>query len=689
LISSPSDYDRTILTPLHSNIIGIFTTITDCKFRGGAKDSKPASGAHIGSQNNFLVKNCEFEDGSAIQGGAIYIRSAQNVTIEDSVFDGNSASTKGGSIYIEGFFDETTSDPAYVMIRDCTFRNGKATTLGGAISAVGSSNFEVTVQDCKLDSNEGDSGGAIAVQQEMTMKVSNCEFESNTAATGGAISVNDDATVVVRESRFKSNSARFGASLAQNLGGSFRVSRSDFFDGEAVFKGGAVFAGSTATGCSRYERANFTGNEALVAGGAFFFAARAPPPCSADWKKNKEHSIDANKELDYCLNCEFSNNEAGYGPDYATGASVLKRESEIEKRLRPSERFEMRFSVVDYYGQTLKGFIDSLVSIKVSNESVLLGDTIDKQPERDGTIAFTNLRWGSEPGSKVSIRFYTEPPTTETEYTVSLHNCNSDDQVLYVKNEKLNDDQKMVWYCLDIQDPDPIAKNLTYAGVAVILFLSFVFLVLLFWKRKKKPIKSVSPVFCYTIVVGVILSTVSVSMWTTADNGPCVLRGWLLVLGTSLIFGSLFVREWRLLMIFKSAKLGRRIFTNKDLAIGLAAIVAINLVVLIVWTAVAPPYRQETIKMSSDEDEITYECDVSFPSSVFVIILIVLQALLLAFNCLVSFFLRNLPSTFNESKHIAFTVYNSAIMMIVAITLIIIFNDDKTAVLVILALVSR
>jgi len=130
-----------------------------------------------------------------------------------------------------------------------------------------------------------------------------------------------------------------------------------------------------------------------------------------------------------------------------------------------------------------------------------------------------------------------------------------------------------------------------------------------------------------------------------------------------------------------------------DLAKGLAFILAVNLVVLIVWTAVAPPYRVESIDIAADDsvgdsDEITYECDISFPSSVFVIILIVLQALLLAFNCVVSFLLRNIPSSFNESKHIAFTVYNSAIMMAVAIVLIIVFNDDKTAVLIIAALVT-
>eukprot|EP01102_Stenamoeba_stenopodia_P015876 TRINITY_DN5484_c0_g1_i1.p1 TRINITY_DN5484_c0_g1~~TRINITY_DN5484_c0_g1_i1.p1 ORF type:complete len:644 (-),score=191.97 TRINITY_DN5484_c0_g1_i1:220-2151(-) len=548
---------------------------------------------------------------------------------------------------------------------------------------MGSSNFEITIKDCEFESNEGgDGGGAIGVQQDMTSKIQDCKFKSNNAATGGAILVSDEAKVIVDKSSFESNNARFGASLAQNLDGSFRVSDSDFRKGEAVFDGGAVFASLIATGCSRFDNVRFDNNQAVVAGGAFYFAARTPPVCSDEWKKKKSDNDNSDK-LEYCLNCKFTNNNASYGPDYATGASVLKLESDKLKRLSPSESFDMSFLLVDYYGQTLKGFIDTLVNIKVSNDSVLRGELV-KQPERDGSVSFTNLRWGSQPGHKAAILFYTEPPTTETGYTVEIRDCGND-EVLYERTDEVNGKKTTVWYCLSIQDPADVVKGLTYAGVAVILFLAFVILALLIWKRKKKPIQNASPVFCYTVVVGVVLSTVSVSMWTKADNAMCVLRGWLLALGTSLIFGSLFVREWRLLWIFKSTKINRRIISNLDLAKGLAFIVSVNLVVLIVWTAVAPPYRVENIDIGK-EDKITYECDVSYPSSVFVIILIVLQALLLAFNCVVSFFLRNIPSSFNESKHIAFTVYNAAIMMIVAIVLIIVFNDDKTAVLIIIAL---
>jgi len=57
---------------------------------------------------------------------------------------------------------------------------------------------------------------------------------------------------------------------------------------------------------------------------------------------------------------------------------------------------------------------------------------------------------------------------------------------------------------------------------------------------------------------------------------------------------------------------------------------AINFVVLIVWTIVAPPNVIDKISIKEgeeryDPDEITYECDTSGASGGFIIALIVLQ----------------------------------------------------------------
>jgi len=73
---------------------GIITKVIGCKFlQAGDLETSSASspsyvsrGGHIGAQSTLLVRDSTFEDGFALQGGAIYIRSATNVTIESSTF---------------------------------------------------------------------------------------------------------------------------------------------------------------------------------------------------------------------------------------------------------------------------------------------------------------------------------------------------------------------------------------------------------------------------------------------------------------------------------------------------------------------------------------------------------------------------------------------------------------------------
>jgi predicted outer membrane repeat protein len=133
-----------------------------------------------------------------------------------------------------------------VRIKNCVFEENTAGTTGGAISAVGSDNFQLTIEDCSFKDNEAEGnggGGAIAIQKDMTgnFKVSSplsfflpsfsfplthysflfffqdCTFETNTAANGGAVLVSDKALVKGEKNTFTSNTARFGGTLSQNL----------------------------------------------------------------------------------------------------------------------------------------------------------------------------------------------------------------------------------------------------------------------------------------------------------------------------------------------------------------------------------------------------------------------------------------------------------------------------------------
>jgi hypothetical protein len=150
---------------------------------------------------------------------------------------------------------------------------------------------------------------------------------------------------------------------------------------------------------------------------------------------------------------KFSGNKAGYGNDYATGASTLKQggtdEEKNSRKLRPSEKFDANFQVVDFWGQSLQGFIDMEVVIDVRNSTVLRGEK-RKQPSIDGSVSFKNLRWGVQPGEKVHIRFYSDPKTTELSYNVEIQDCSSN-EVLYIEEEGKegkDGETEVIWYCL-------------------------------------------------------------------------------------------------------------------------------------------------------------------------------------------------------------------------------------------------
>jgi len=310
------------------------------------------------------------------------------------------------------------------------------------------------------------------------------------------------------------------------------------------------------------------------------------------------------------------------------------------------------------------------------NQYVVEG-TLTRQPTHQGIVVFDDVVLGVLPGSEVLVRFSSDPLTTVVDNPIEVDPCDPSDQVLYRQEKKRkaisSSDEKdrhqsshYYYYCLDEKTPDSIAVDLVYAAVAVVLAIAIVTLLLLIWKRNKKPINNATPSMCYTIVIGVIFCSVSVTMWTTVEDATCALRGWLLALGLTMIFGAIFVRAYRLLLVFRRTTLGdahakRRVITNLDLGIGVSCLLAMIVAVLIVWMAIDPPNKREVIKIDvSDpkqaDNSITYECNYGFPSSVFIIILIVFDALLLAFNCVVAFLTRNIPSNFNESKHIAFTV---------------------------------
>ena len=264
---------------------------------GGAIDMQNTRGSFI---------NCTFERNSAkslpdkmVFGGAISLCDRSNITVQQSLFKENTATYKGGAIYIQ---------KALGSFVNCTFERNSANSLpdkisfGGAISSSDCSNIKVQ-QSLFKENRVTYSGGAIDMQNTRGSFV-NCTFEKNSlkalpdkSSFGGAISSCDRSNITVQQSLFKENRVTYsgGAIYMQNTRGSFinctfeRNSAKSLPD-KMVF-GGAI---------SLHDRSNITVQQSL-------------------FKENtatyKGGAICIQKALGSFVNCTFERNSANSLPD--------------------------------------------------------------------------------------------------------------------------------------------------------------------------------------------------------------------------------------------------------------------------------------------------------------------------------------------------------------------------------------
>ena len=175
-----------------SNMIGNLKTI--CLQRSKCQTVR-AGGAVALTQSNIILIGNTFKQNSAEVGGAIFSERNTKITIINSIFERNHATSQsndtdcyGGALYCQS--------GCTVTIRNSNFNNNTA------------------IRDQELDTKIVYAGGAIAIVKGVTVDVSESKISNNTAAgDGGAIYV-WESTVNINKSEFNNNMAgRYGGAL--------------------------------------------------------------------------------------------------------------------------------------------------------------------------------------------------------------------------------------------------------------------------------------------------------------------------------------------------------------------------------------------------------------------------------------------------------------------------------------------
>ena len=261
------------------------------------------NGGAVFFEKSGNVENCNFTNnevnGAKSSGGAIYFNGAGNVI--NSIFTANKASRNGGAIYVEA--------QSINNIFSCQFYNNYAEQSGGAIlfhNLVQNNTFE-----CIFKDNYAGYGAGIFFSKNANANRFNSDFINNTAKScGGAMFFYGTTDKNNFTGRYINNSALGQIDPTNGNGGAITfknvsansIFTCDFINNSASLNGGAVNYRETPENI--IFNANFINNTAKTGGGVNFFVT-----------------------FDVIFNGEFIGNSAENGGALAAGYGNVKNVS--------------------------------------------------------------------------------------------------------------------------------------------------------------------------------------------------------------------------------------------------------------------------------------------------------------------------------------------------------------------------
>ena len=200
-------------------------------------------------EGDFALKGLALQNGFTTEsGGAVRIANG-DLTVEDSVISGSSATEFwGGGIYAEANADVSlvqstvTGNSANwgggilgygsIKIADSVISDNTATVGGGGLYG----NNSITVSDSTISGNSATYGGAVYTRGATTITNSTISGNSAVEYGGGIFS---DASTTITNSTLSGNSANYGGGILST--GSLTVTNSTVLENSAAYSGGGIY----------------------------------------------------------------------------------------------------------------------------------------------------------------------------------------------------------------------------------------------------------------------------------------------------------------------------------------------------------------------------------------------------------------------------------------------------------------
>ncbi|KGG52096.1 gamma-aminobutyric acid type B receptor [Mitosporidium daphniae] len=223
------------------------------------------------------------------------------------------------------------------------------------------------------------------------------------------------------------------------------------------------------------------------------------------------------------------------------------------------------------------------------------------------------------------------------------------------------------------------AGGILLCACAVFLVLLSFALIVIVWKfRERKPIKVASPIFCEFILVGVVLCNISVILNSVRPSYlVCSFKLWSLVIGFSLVIANMLAKTYRIFKIFSVHRPSTLVTKNSHLFIFTGSLLLINVIVLCLFTFTKLAFEPKVVSSPRSPYFSFVICsqanvELSNVANIFLLIFLVFILFLVLLLAVLAFLVRKVDSQFNESFHIAITVYTYVLVLVIATPLYII-----------------
>ncbi|KAF9425415.1 hypothetical protein BGZ94_007545 [Podila epigama] len=216
------------------------------------------------------------------------------------------------------------------------------------------------------------------------------------------------------------------------------------------------------------------------------------------------------------------------------------------------------------------------------------------------------------------------------------------------------------WVIQNIAWTEPVAYVMVViVGLGILTCIVFIGVVI--WHRKNPVIKASSALFCVLELIGIMIAYTSVPMHIGRPTTPmCTADSIVLMLGLSMLLGSLVVKNLRIYRIFNNVFQNKYAISDKKLFRQFVAIVFMFTLSPIIYAIVLQPVAQYIVINATKSAYVcvrTTRRRGTKPMPIFGPVSFLPLVALLAFAGYLAYQTQNVSSKWNESRQIIYTIY--------------------------------